>query len=64
MSEALLELIFWAVVFIAFFYGFKWLQNRKKAKEGEQSTAPAAAPASQRRENDDTSDGDGEDGGD
>lgn len=30
MNEALIELIFWIVVFIAFFYGFKWLQNRKK----------------------------------
>ncbi len=64
MSEALLELIFWVIVFVVFFYGFKWLQGRKKAKEGEQRTAPAAAPASQRREKDDTGDGDGADGGD
>lgn len=33
MSEALTELIFWIVVFIAFFYGFKWLQSRKKRAE-------------------------------
>ncbi|MEM1350777.1 MAG: hypothetical protein AAGF27_00455 [Pseudomonadota bacterium] len=30
MSGALTDLIFWIVVFIVFFYGFKWLQNRKK----------------------------------
>jgi hypothetical protein len=35
MSEALIELLFWVVVFVVFFYGFKWLQNRKKRKDTE-----------------------------
>ena len=29
MSEALGDLIFWAVVFVVFFFGFRWLQKRK-----------------------------------
>ena len=33
MSEALTELLFWIVVFVVFFYGFRWLQKRKKAKD-------------------------------
>ncbi len=33
MSSWLIELIFWIVVFVVFFYGFKWLQNRKKRKD-------------------------------
>lgn len=35
MSEALMELLFWIVVFVVFFYGFRWLQTRKKNKEAE-----------------------------
>jgi len=35
MSDALLELLFWIVVFLAFFYGFRWLQRRKKDREDE-----------------------------
>lgn len=30
MGEAFLELLFWIVIFLVFFFGFKWLQNRKK----------------------------------
>ena len=33
MSEAFTELLFWIVVFVVFFFGFRWLQNRKKNKE-------------------------------
>ena len=36
MSEALLELVFWIVVFVAFFFGFKRLQKRKKDKENDE----------------------------
>ena len=32
MSTILLDLLFWIVVFVVFFYGFKWLQRRKKDK--------------------------------
>jgi len=35
MSEAFIELLFWIVIFIAFFFGFRWLQNRKKRKDGD-----------------------------
>lgn len=35
MSEAFIELLFWMVIFVVFFFGFKWLQNRKKRKEAE-----------------------------
>jgi hypothetical protein len=29
VSDALIDLIFWIVIFIVFFFGFRWLQNRK-----------------------------------
>ncbi len=29
MSDALFDLIFWIVIFIVFFFGFRWLQKRK-----------------------------------
>jgi len=29
----MLELLFWIVVFVVFFYGFRWLQKRKKDKD-------------------------------
>ncbi|MEM1076228.1 MAG: hypothetical protein AAF665_07015 [Pseudomonadota bacterium] len=35
MSEALIELLFWIVVFLVFFFGFKRLQNRKKSRVSE-----------------------------
>lgn len=35
MSEALTELLFWIVAFLVFFFGFKWLQDRKKRKKSE-----------------------------
>lgn len=35
MSEAFLELLFWIVVFVAFFFGFRWLQQRKKKDDDE-----------------------------
>lgn len=30
MSVALKDLIFWIVLFVVIFYGFKWLQKRNK----------------------------------
>lgn len=30
MSEALFELLRWIGIFLVFFFGFRWLQNRKK----------------------------------
>lgn len=35
MSEATLELLFWIVVFLVFFYGFRWLQKRNKNKDDD-----------------------------
>jgi hypothetical protein len=29
VGEALGDLIFWIVVFVVFFFGFRWLQKRK-----------------------------------
>jgi hypothetical protein len=29
VSDALIDLIFWIVIFVVFFFGFRWLQNRK-----------------------------------
>ena len=29
MNEALSDLIFWTVIFVVFFLGFRWLQKRK-----------------------------------
>ncbi len=29
MSDALLDLIFWIVIFVVFFFGFRWLQKRR-----------------------------------
>lgn len=49
MNEALLELIFWIVVFIAFFYGFKWLQNRKKNRKPQSAEARRANEEARRR---------------
>ncbi len=30
MSESMGELLFWIAVFLAFFFGFRWLQKRNK----------------------------------
>lgn len=30
MSEVLLDLLFWIVIFVVFIYGFKWLQRRRQ----------------------------------
>jgi hypothetical protein len=30
VSDALLDLIFWIVIFVVFFFGFRWLQKRRK----------------------------------
>lgn len=27
------DLIFWTVLFVVFFFGFRWLQNRKGPKD-------------------------------
>jgi hypothetical protein len=35
MSAAIIDLVFWIIVFVVFLYGFKWLQNRKKQKDAE-----------------------------
>lgn len=35
MSEASIELLFWIVVFFVFFFGFRWLQKRRKDKDGD-----------------------------
>jgi len=35
MSEAFIELLFWIVIFGIFFFGFRWLQGRKKHKNAE-----------------------------
>jgi hypothetical protein len=29
VSDALLDLIFWIVIFVVFFFGFRWLQKRR-----------------------------------
>ncbi len=29
MSDALTDLIFWIVIFVVFFFGFRWLQKRR-----------------------------------
>ena len=36
------DLIFWIVVLIAFFFGFRWLQNRKKWPPPGNTRAPEA----------------------
>jgi preprotein translocase subunit YajC len=33
VSEATQELLFWIVIFVVFFFGFRWLQKRKKDKD-------------------------------
>lgn len=48
MSDALYELIFWIVVFIAFFFGFRWLQKRGR----EDSPPDAQQRESQHRNRD------------
>ena len=35
MSEALLDLLFWIVALAAMFFGFRYLQKRKKDKDEE-----------------------------
>jgi preprotein translocase subunit YajC len=44
MSEALYELIFWIVVFMAFFYGFRWLQRRKRQESPSNRQRPDTKP--------------------
>jgi hypothetical protein len=29
VSDALTDLIFWIVIFVVFFFGFRWLQKRR-----------------------------------
>lgn len=33
MSNATVELLFWIGIFVVFFFGFRWLQNRRKDKD-------------------------------
>jgi hypothetical protein len=35
MSEAMMELLFWTFVFVGLFFLFRYLQKRKKDKDGE-----------------------------
>lgn len=35
MSQATVELLFWVVVFVVLFYGFRWLQRRKNKGDDE-----------------------------
>ena len=36
MSEAMADLLFWIVVFVALFFVFRWLQAAKKKKNEDQ----------------------------
>jgi hypothetical protein len=36
MPAALTDLLFWIVVFVAFFYGFRWLQGRRKRRDRDE----------------------------
>ncbi|MFK7744417.1 MAG: hypothetical protein AB8B47_05145 [Roseobacter sp.] len=42
MSEALTELLFWIVIFVVFFFGFKWLQDRKKRNKRDDTDNDAS----------------------
>lgn len=33
MSGALVDLLFWIAVFVVFFFGFRWLQKRRRDKD-------------------------------
>ena len=44
MNKALIELTFWIVVFGVFFFGFRWLQNRRKKAEDAKSSREEARP--------------------
>lgn len=35
MSDAVVDLIFWIVVFVVLFLGLRWLQKRKKDQDGD-----------------------------
>ena len=35
MSEGLLDLLFWIVVFGGILFGFRWLQQRKKNRDND-----------------------------
>lgn len=37
MTDALVDLLFWIVVFLVFFYGFRWIQSRKKKKNSDEN---------------------------
>jgi hypothetical protein len=41
MSEAFVELLFWIVVFIIFFFGFKKLQKRKEERRAQEAAREA-----------------------
>ncbi|MFK7762027.1 MAG: hypothetical protein AB8B62_02100 [Roseobacter sp.] len=59
MSEAFVELLFWIVVFVVFFFGFKRLQNRKKERQAEASKQTHRHPES--NDASDANDGGGSD---
>lgn len=52
MSEALIELLFWIVVFVALFFGIKKLQNRKKAREALKAASETAGRPPRDRDSD------------
>ena len=33
MSDALVDLLFWIGIFVVFFFGFRWMQRRRKDKD-------------------------------
>jgi hypothetical protein len=36
MSDALIDLLFWVVVFTAMLFGFRWWQRRGRGKDGDE----------------------------
>lgn len=36
MSDGLIDLLFWIVVFGGILFGFRWLQKRKRDKENDE----------------------------
>lgn len=61
MSEAFVELLFWIVVFVVFFFGFKRLQNRKKERQANTQTSQVTKGRTQGSINPDPGDSGGGD---
>lgn len=45
MGESFVELLFWIVVFIIFFFGFKKLQKRKEERRAKDSAVSDVSPS-------------------